>query len=59
MKLIQNSVTKKVHIQRQQKLYESICFYHGWPGSDKVFEGDISQVNCKRCLKAYKEDDNK
>jgi hypothetical protein len=62
MKLIQNS-KNEIHINDHVILkdnhaigYESLCH---WSMSGNLFEGDISQVTCKRCLKAYKEVDDK
>jgi hypothetical protein len=55
VKLIQNSISGKIHIRSKYCIVEPLCNKVIPIDINSEFEGDISKVTCKRCLKAYKE----
>lgn len=59
MKLIRNGFFKsKIHIYKSRGkdgFEKTLCNINIPSNAIYLFEGDISQVTCKRCLKAYKE----
>lgn len=57
MKLIQNTSTSKSKTHIQHKGRVAICKTELYISCCKEFEGDISQVTCKRCLKIKESDD--
>jgi hypothetical protein len=58
VKLIENAISKKVHMYTCGAFANCGSRVFPLPAGDKIFEGDITQVTCKRCLKDYKKDGN-